>query len=263
MRPPKPTPRASSTPKKLQIKQREDKKWSFSFKYWQQPNYFGVAQEEKSWFVSLLEALGQLNHLKIEEVQDDGDLSDHWRYHPINWTMNNVPISKSELNWLPGDYAENEEEFPICQFQISKTKGRVVGFFDEQWIFQIVLLDPMHNIQPSKDFDYRVRRTHVLKDDFTSVCESIERARNKATCGVQCPVVKELAVGVAAIDRMSLLYFTVPEQSVVLARGLIGNGFVQDHGEIYAWGIAYVEDQAKAVVSPPPVTGMDSIQAAD
>jgi hypothetical protein len=261
MRPPKPTPPTSAGRKKLQVKQREDKRWSFSFKFWQQTTHFGVAQEEKSWFVSLLGALGQLNHLKIEEVQDEGELSDHWRYHPINWTMNNVPISKSDLDWLPKDYAENAEEFPISQFQISKTKGRVIGFFDEQWIFQIVLLDPMHNIQPSKDFNYRVRQTNVLKDDFTSVCEAVERARHKATCGHDCPVVSELAASVATVNQMSLLYFKVSEQAVIAARALMAEQLVENHGQIYEWGINYVEAQAKEI--SPPADAVTISQAAD
>ena len=260
MRPPKPTPRTPSARKKLQIKQREDKKWSFSFKYWQQTDNLGVAQEEKSWFVSLLEALGQLNKLKIEEVQDGGNLSEHLCYHPINWTLKNVPISKSDLNWLPIDYVENAEEYPICQFQISKSKGRVVGFFDEQWIFQIILLDPMHNIQPSKDYNYRVRQTNVLKDDFTSVCEAIERARTKATCGSECPVIKELAAGVVCVTDMSLLYFKVPERAVIAARDLMDRQMVENHGEIFEWGIQCVEDQANGI-SPANTTEIS--QAAD
>jgi hypothetical protein len=72
--------------------------------------------------------------------------------------MQNIPIPKEQIDWL-GDYASDEYEF--VQFHVSKALGRVVGFFDEEQTFQIVLFDPFHNIQPAGDFDYRVRATAI------------------------------------------------------------------------------------------------------
>ena len=46
------------------------------------------------------------------------------------------------------------------QFSITKSTGRIVGYFDrDSSIFHIVLLDPEHNIQPAKKTNYQIQPT--------------------------------------------------------------------------------------------------------
>ena len=47
-------------------------------------------------------------------------------------------------------YLDNPEDYPWQQFQITRANGRVIGFWDEYHVFQVVLLDPEHNMQPCK-----------------------------------------------------------------------------------------------------------------
>ena len=138
-------------------KEPADALWNFSLRYWVQLDWFGLHGKgiDNQWLVSVLERLKQLSSEPIERVYRDGVMRDAMRYHPINWQATNIPIAKTEIPGLPS-YCIDNPEFELHQFQISKGKGRVVGFFDESWVFNIVLLVPLHNLQPSKSFGYAV-----------------------------------------------------------------------------------------------------------
>jgi len=97
------------------------------------------------------------------------------RIHNINWSAKSVPIKRSDLNWIDKDYLNNEEEFPIMQIAVSRAEGRLVGFFDEQNAFQIVLLDPLHNAQPSKYNGYKVRLCKPLGCELSTVMHEAKR----------------------------------------------------------------------------------------
>ena len=92
----------------------------------------------------------------VDDVRSDRTLQNGLRFHQINWGQKNCPMSREELDWLPKGYLDNADSFPMCQFQISMALGRIVGFWDENNVFNVVLLDPLHNIQPSKDYGYKV-----------------------------------------------------------------------------------------------------------
>jgi hypothetical protein len=138
-----------------------DSKWRFSFSYWQQHKHFGLSCEkvDVKWFISLLERLKVLSNITIEEVSTSN--SDAWRFHKIDWRWRGIQTTKEEIDWIPSEYLR-EEEFGFFQFNISKAFGRVVGFFDEDYMFHIVFLDPMHNMQPCDFSNYQVRFTHTL-----------------------------------------------------------------------------------------------------
>jgi hypothetical protein len=129
--------------------------------HWRQIHYFGVGDVDRHWFISLLERLADISKVEIEDFLNDYKLRDAYRYHPINWSQTNIPIKKADLAWL-GDQIE-AEDFELVQFQISTGTGRIVGYFDPSQVFHIVLLDPAHNIQPVKQFDYRVQATHIAE----------------------------------------------------------------------------------------------------
>lgn len=79
------------------------------------------------------------------------------------------------------------------QFQLSKGTGRVVGFFNENFsIFYVVLLDPKHNIQPSKDFDYYVDKTKIAYTEFERIrmwiAEASKIRSKKCLLEKDCPL---------------------------------------------------------------------------
>jgi hypothetical protein len=64
------------------------------------------------------------------------------------------------------------------QFSITKSTGRIVGYFDrDSSIFHIVLLDPEHNIQPAKKTNYQIQPT-TKGHDFLKLSK---RTKNKTT----------------------------------------------------------------------------------
>jgi hypothetical protein len=176
--PPKPSiPRAKATsPSIPKAKSKaENRHWTFSFRYWSQIDNFGldVPKVDAKWFASLLLRLKDLSSKTIEGFMANSVERDAWRYHKINWNQPNIPITKQDFEKLVPATVITEDT-DICQFTISMANGRVVGFFDHQDIFQIVLLDPLHNIQPSKLYDYAVDPTKVALTE-------IEAHRQKLT----------------------------------------------------------------------------------
>jgi hypothetical protein len=143
------------------------KHWRFSLRYWRQIEYFGIGGCTPGWFVSLLERLHELSCILLDDFLRDYVLKEKLRYHPIDWGSNNIPVKKENIDWLGGQGAA--EDFELVQFHISKAMGRVIGFFDSEQVFQIVLLDPNHNMQPSMKYGYRVMATDVASSEMTSL----------------------------------------------------------------------------------------------
>lgn len=156
-------------------------KWSFSFRYFNQMEFFGldVSKADAIWFVSLLDRLKELSSYELDKFLSDTQAMKSWRYHVIKWDAKNIPIRRTDINWVDKHIIENETEFPFWQFMISKAVGRVVGFWDENnEIFNIVLLDPMHNIQPSKDYNYQVTDTRIMPSKYNQLLEVLEDIKN-------------------------------------------------------------------------------------
>jgi len=111
--------------------------------------------------------------------------------HNISWDAKNVPITRDEIDWIDEDYRSNAEEFPLFQLAVSKAEGRFVGFLDEDNVFQIVLLDPLHNAQPSKFNDYKVQLSHPLGCEVTALKDEATLALARIS-GRSCGCEKEL-----------------------------------------------------------------------
>jgi len=156
--------------------------WTFSLQYWKQISKFGLGQSNASWFVSLLEKLSDLSKKDPDIFLSDRGEKNAWRYHGINWQQQNIPIQRSDLDWIPKIYLLNDEEYPLVQFQISKALGRVVGFMDEKQVFNIVLLDPLHNLQPSQHFHYRVDDCEPLTCEYSKLVANIDEIKNNSNC---------------------------------------------------------------------------------
>jgi hypothetical protein len=126
-------------------KKPEKKPWLFSFRFWEQIRYFGLDESSSSWFVSLLEKFTECSKEDLDKFRSDPGKRDAYRFHEINWSQKGIPIQKEHLTWVDATYLNNSTEYPFVQFQISQALGRIVGFFDEKEVFNIVLLDPLHN----------------------------------------------------------------------------------------------------------------------
>lgn len=200
-------------------------------RFWQQPPYFGISDCDSGWFVSLLDRLCDMSSMELEEFLADRVAKSGVRFHAINWSAKNIPISKSDINWL-GEYGTDEYEF--VQFHISKALGRVVGFFDEENTFQIVLLDPLHNIQPSKDYAYRIRATQVASCELSRLSIRYESAVTSAMTLTQPQkdglLEQVRAINVDGFDAAVLL--TIEDAKLSKAYELCATGAVKNLGEL-------------------------------
>ena len=170
--------------KSLVTKEQENelkrRKITFSFSYFKQIPNFQIGECSKGWHIGLLERLGALGTMTPQEVLEENRGSIALRCHPIDWSAKNIPIQRKDLDWLPKEILDNETDFPIMQFSITKSTGRIVGYFDrDSSIFHIVLLDPEHNIQPAKKTNYQIEESHDnivyigLDNDFYSTYQEI------------------------------------------------------------------------------------------
>ena len=152
-----------------------EKYFTFSFRYWKEVENFGVGSQDASWFSSLLARLRDLGSEKITRLFEDPSFKDTLRSHRVDWGAKNIPVQLEDLNWLPASVRENQDEFPIIQFHVSKALGRVHGFWDAEWCFQIVLLDPLHNLQPSEYSAYKVRSTDISNCQYSALRTALDQ----------------------------------------------------------------------------------------
>ncbi|MGX1323727.1 hypothetical protein AB7M17_007180 [Bradyrhizobium sp. USDA 377] len=160
------------------------RQWTFSFRYLRQIDLFGTGAKDASWFVSVLEKISDLSSKKVSDVLETPAEKLRWRLHEIDWNHRGVPIKRSDLNWIDKKYLDNDEEYPFWQFSVSTALGRIVGFWDEKGVFNVVLLDPAHNIQPSAYSDYKTREAPIAHGEYQIAITQIE-ARITA-CGEVC-----------------------------------------------------------------------------
>lgn len=155
---------------------------SFSFEYFRQIEHFGLSGASPNWFASLLDRLKDLSG-KGPEIFRNYTERGQYRIHPVNWGQTNIPIQRNDLNWVHKDYLKNEDEYPILQFVLSKSTGRVAGFFDEtSSVFYIVLIDPKHNLQPTLDHGYKVDKTTPLPTTYEMALRYAKKCPNAHSC---------------------------------------------------------------------------------
>jgi hypothetical protein len=155
---------------------KKPKRWTFSFRNWSQIEDFGLSGRPH-WYVSVFGRLRELGKIPVEKFLEDRTAQDARRYHEVDWNAKNIPVERADLTWVESEYLKNEADYPFVQFHVSKAVGRVIGFWDEEMVFNIVLFDPMHNLQPSKHTEYRVRPAPVLNCEFTSLLREVESVK--------------------------------------------------------------------------------------
>lgn len=169
----------------------KDRLITFSFRYFDQREFFGIAEQDSSWFASLLERLADLNG-KSSKIIGNYTERDKYRLHPINWNNKNMPVKLNDLTNIPKTLRDNAEPDFLWQFQLSTANGRVIGFFNSEYdVFYIVLLDPKHNMQPSGNFNYSVDNTSIAPTPYEQIKMAMsEMEKHKSTCPAlrQCPI---------------------------------------------------------------------------
>ena len=107
----------------------------------------------------------------------DQRTKDASRIHRISWEY--CSIQKDIFNDLiPNEY--RGEETDVIQFQVEKSKGRVIGYFDFNHTFQIILLDPAHNMQLSQYRDHKSVKTEILPNCYEGIMSKFEAVVAKA-----------------------------------------------------------------------------------
>ncbi|MEO1684992.1 MAG: hypothetical protein AAFS06_17260 [Cyanobacteria bacterium J06631_12] len=105
------------------------------------------------------------------------------------------------------------EDVEFYQFQLSKSLGRIIGFVGFDYVFHVVLLDPMHNAQPAKDYGYQVDETKILKTEYQALLHRFNDVKSKIN--QHCPLVPcnvmKLALGVEGLDQFSR-YLVIDEE---------------------------------------------------
>lgn len=172
----------------VQTKDNGNKLITFSFRYFSQQDYFGIGDVPSSWIAALFDRLKEFNG-KTNKIIDNITDRKKYRFHPIDWKGENVPITLNDIESIPQLLKDNAEDDFLWQFQLSKANGRVIGFFNESFdIFYIVLLDPKHNLQPSKNFGYVVNDTDIAFTPYENismkVSEIISECKNKCKCNI-------------------------------------------------------------------------------
>jgi hypothetical protein len=180
---------------------------------------FDSEKIDVNWFASLFTRLKELCKHDIDALTYDWGLSDAWRYHAIDWTSKKIPISRSDLD-LPGNIANNEEEYPMMQLAISTGRGRIVGYWDSE-IFNIVLLDPLHNIQPSKDYDYNVDDSKPTTSQYSSLLKDVNDLKSKRCIDEHCPIHSGLQKLPTKSNHTNLVYAFVDHEV---------KGHIDEHG---------------------------------
>jgi hypothetical protein len=145
----------------------------FSFRFFKQERFFAFEGLQVSWFASIFERLQAMSGFYMEDFINP-TLSSDMRFHTIRWgDMSN--FTRAYFDWVSPDYLQAEDEYPFLQFSVSRGRGRVVGFIDENSVFQVIALDPKHNIQTAHGHEGR-HDCQPVKSDYMDLRAQVDRA---------------------------------------------------------------------------------------
>lgn len=204
----------------------------FSLKYLREIKYFEWGDADINWYASFLKRLKELESHNWEEFSSNrSGISDQLYYHQVDWSLSRV-LKYSELNWIPKEY-RNSKDYPIYQFAVSQGKGRFHGFTDENGVFNILLIDLHHNLQPSQKHNYQTRPTHPS----TTSLEHIHSCINTCDYANSCPCKQD--------DTLSrnIILFKCNLDSLLLKLGIKDEIHPKNYADVFEEGI-------KAFLSP-------------
>jgi len=174
-------------PKAEALKSLKRKNIAFSFRFWEQERNFGLDKSTSSWFVAFFERIKQISGELYDDFIKNRRKQRYYGYHQINWNQTNIPIQRNQCTWVDSKYLDNLSEYPFFQMRLGMSFGGLIGFWDEYDVFNVVLLDPLHNIQPSKDYGYKVDLCLPADDDYTILLRKIENLNRKLNNTTDCP----------------------------------------------------------------------------
>lgn len=198
----------------------------FSLKYLREIDYFEWGDADANWHASFLKRLKELESHSWEEFSSNrSGISDQLYYHPIDWELSDI-LKRSDINWIPDVYMD-DNEYPIYQFSVSQGKGRFHGFTDENGVFNILLIDLHHNLQPSQKHNYQTRPTHPC----TTSIEHIHSCINTCDHANICPCKQD--------DSLSknIILFKCDLDSLLLKLGIKDEIPPKNYADIFEEGI--------------------------
>jgi hypothetical protein len=168
---------------------------TFSFRYWKQHNdYFGLGSCSASHFASFLSALQELGTHTVDEFNNNSELKKSYHYHWIKWNAEGVNPRKNGKSALDISDEFFGPDYSWYQFAITTGTGRFAGFYDENTVFQVVVVDINHNLQPAKINNYQIQKTriHGTPYDKLNVLVTATKNRIQKECPT-CPHLKSLS----------------------------------------------------------------------
>jgi hypothetical protein len=196
---------------------------------------FGLTGTSGSWCASFLERLAALSGEKWDDFFEPSK-AQAYRFHEIDWEATNIPISRGDLDWLPKDYLKDPEDYPFYQFHVSKALGRFAGFRDEKSVFQIVLVDPLHNLQPSGVYGYKVSPSSPLKSDYDLLRTKIDGVLQNAQCSRDtCNTLIQLQAH--SLEDNGVLIMRIEGSDLEAAQSLVDNGKCKSLYQVFQEGL--------------------------
>lgn len=209
----------------------KDLRWSFSFRFWNEHHpYFGLGAADLTWVASLLGRLSQLSTESIENIWTNHGMRSSpsgIHFHQVDFLGKNVPLQREDFDWLPDSYRLNSEEFTIYQFHVSTAMGRVIGFFDETWVFNVLLLDPKHNLQPSKFNSYQLTPSPRVGTHQAILLSRLDAMR-ALKCSEACPFPAAVANVTAQHLEHHLVFLRLDESEMKVLNDAIRAGTFKD-----------------------------------
>lgn len=218
------------------------KKVSFSFRYWEQRRNYGCDCCDPQWFIGMLEKLRDLCRISVDEFLTDGSMRDGWRYHEVDWKDKHVTLKQSDCDWVADKYLDNDKEYPFMLFHLGKAFGRVMGFWDEEWVFNVVLLDPLHNIHLSKFNGYQIRHCGPLEAHYADLLAKVDALSQGLKCETEACPAKLTAAQLCISPSPRALLVSMKDEDFALLQTAVDAGRVGSLSEVFLAGLATMID---------------------
>ncbi|MBS1206152.1 MAG: hypothetical protein H6R25_3051 [Proteobacteria bacterium] len=120
---------------------------------------------------------------------------------------------------------------PYC----SKSLGRVVGFWDEQQIFNIVLLDPLHNIQATQSHNYRVDYCARLETPYSLLLGRVDDIKHTCRCSdPACSFKQRIEQFEEILVQTNILIHYVSDMGWAEMQQFMEGGFINDPTDVFS-----------------------------